>query len=79
MITNGLGVCGACRKSTEVQGILIDERKLPAGVEIIGRSIGDEIDDYFKPGRLQASGWFSCTASHVDAATISKVFRHHTD
>ena len=29
---------------TEIEGVVIDERKLHAGVEIIGQSIGDHID-----------------------------------
>jgi Flp pilus assembly CpaF family ATPase len=49
MITNGLVFVERAGKMTEVEGIRIDERKLRAGVEIIGQSIGDQIDDYAKP------------------------------
>ncbi len=49
MITNGLVFVEYAGKITEVEGITVEERKLRAGIEIIGRSLGDEIDDYFKP------------------------------
>ena len=49
MITSGLVFVEWAGKMTEVEGIRIDERKLRAGVEIIGQSLGDQIDDYAKP------------------------------
>jgi pilus assembly protein CpaF len=44
MITSGLVFVERAGKMTEVEGIRIDERKLRAGVEIIGQSIGDQIE-----------------------------------
>ena len=49
MITSGLVFVERAGKMTEIEGIRIDERKLRAGVEIIGQSLGDQIDDYSKP------------------------------
>ena len=49
MITNGLVFVDRGGKLVEIEGIQIEERKLRAGVEVIGQSIGDQIDDYQKP------------------------------
>ena len=49
MITNGLVFVDRAGQLVEIDGIKIDDRKLRAGVEIIGQSIGDQIDDYQKP------------------------------
>jgi Flp pilus assembly CpaF family ATPase len=49
MITNGRVFIEKAGKIHEIEGITMDERKLRAGVEIIGQSIGDQIDDYYKP------------------------------
>ena len=49
MITNGLVFVEKAGRITEIEGIPIDERRLRAGVEIIGHSLGDQIDDYRKP------------------------------
>lgn len=45
MITNGLVFVDRAGKLEEIESIGIDERKLRACVEIIGQSIGDQIDD----------------------------------
>ena len=85
MITNGLVFVERAGKITEIEGIQIDERKLRAGVEIIGRSIGDEIDDYFKPwldsrfpdGSRVAAAYPPMSPQGV-LLTIRKFLRHFT-
>jgi len=85
MITNGLVFVERAGKISEVEGIRIDERKLRAGVEIIGRSIGDEIDDYFKPwldsrlpdGSRVAAAYPPMSPQGV-LLTIRKFLRHFT-
>jgi len=85
MITNGLVFVECAGKISEVEGIRIDERKLRAGVEIIGRSIGDEIDDYFKPwldsrlpdGSRVAAAYPPMSPQGV-LLTIRKFLRHFT-
>ncbi len=85
MITNGLVFVEYSGKITEVEGIQIDERKLRAGVEIIGRSIGDEIDEYHKPwldSRLPNGSRVAATyppiSPHGVMLTIRKFLRHFT-
>jgi pilus assembly protein CpaF len=85
MITNGLVFVERAGKVTEVEGIQIDERKLRAGVEIIGRSIGDEIDEYYKPwldsrlpdGSRVAAAYPPMSPQGV-LLTIRKFLRHFT-
>ena len=85
MITNGLVFVEYAGKVTEVEGIRIDERKVRAGVEVIGRSIGDEIDDYHKPwldARLPDGSRVAATYPPISPAgvvlTIRKFLRHFT-
>ncbi len=85
MITNGLVFVEYAGKVTEVEGIQIDDRKLRAGVEIIGRSIGDEIDEYQKPwldSRLPDGSRVAATyppiSPHGVLLTIRKFLRHFT-
>ena len=85
MITNGLVFVEYAGILTEVEGIRIDERKLRAGVEVIGRSIGDEIDDYHKPwldARLPDGSRVAATYPPISpdgvVLTIRKFLRHFT-
>jgi pilus assembly protein CpaF len=85
MITNGLVFVEYAGKITEVEGIQIEERRLRAGVEIIGRSIGDEIDEYYKPwldsrlpdGSRVAAAYPPISPQGV-TLTIRKFLRHFT-
>jgi pilus assembly protein CpaF len=85
MITNGLVFIEKAGKLTEIEGIVIDQRKLRAGVEIIGQSIGDQIDDYFKPwldsrlpdGSRVAAAYPPISPQGV-LLTIRKFLRHFT-
>src|SRR5206468_9973732 len=83
MITNGLVFVEKAGKVTEVEGIAIHERKLRAGVEIIGQSIGDQIDDYYKPwldSRLPDGSRVAATYPPISPEgvmlTIRKFLRH---
>jgi len=85
MITNGLVFVEYSGRITEIEGIQIDERKLRAGVEIIGRSIGDEIDEYHKPwldSRLPDGSRVAATYPPISPQgvmlTIRKFLRHFT-
>jgi len=85
MITNGLVFVERAGKMTEIEGIRIDERKLRAGVEIIGQSLGDQIDDYSKPwldSRLPDGSRVAATYPPISPAgvmlTIRKFLRHFT-
>jgi pilus assembly protein CpaF len=85
MITNGLVFVEKAGKIREVEGIRIDERKLRAGVEIIGQSIGDQIDDYQKPwldSRLPDGSRVAATYPPISPqgamVTIRKFLRHFT-
>lgn len=85
MITNGLVFVERAGKISEIEGIQIDERKLRAGIEIIGRSIGDEIDEYYKPwldsrlpdGSRVAAAYPPISPQGV-TLTIRKFLRHFT-
>jgi len=85
MITNGLVFIDKAGKIEEISGIQIDERKLRAGVEIIGQSIGDQIDDYKKPwldSRLPDGSRVAATYPPISpqgvVLTIRKFMRHFT-
>ncbi|HEX4166652.1 MAG TPA: ATPase, T2SS/T4P/T4SS family [Bryobacteraceae bacterium] len=85
MITNGLVFVEEAGKIREVGGIRIDERKLRAGVEIIGQSIGDQIDEYQKPwldSRLPDGSRVAATYPPISpqgvTVTIRKFLRHFT-
>ena len=85
MITNGLVFVERAGKVTEIEGIQIDERKLRAGVEIIGQSIGDQIDDYGKPwldSRLPDGSRVAAIYPPISPEgvllTIRKFLRHFT-
>jgi pilus assembly protein CpaF len=85
MITNGLVFVECAGTVTEIEGIQIDERKLRAGVEIIGQSIGDQIDDYAKPwldSRLPDGSRVAATYPPISPEgvllTIRKFLRHFT-
>ena len=85
MITNGLVFVEKAGTIREVEGIPIDERKLRAGVEIIGQSIGDQIDDYQKPwldSRLPDGSRVAATYPPISPqgvmVTIRKFLRHFT-
>jgi pilus assembly protein CpaF len=85
MITNGRAFVERSGKITEIAGVHIDERKLRSGIEIIGRSIGDEIDDYHKPwldSRLPDGSRVAATYPPISpqgvTLTIRKFLRHFT-
>jgi pilus assembly protein CpaF len=85
MITNGLVFVEKNGKVTELEGARIDERTLRAGVEIIGQSIGDQIDDYHKPwldSRLPDGSRVAATYPPISpqgvVLTIRKFLRHFT-
>lgn len=85
MITNGLVFVERAGKISEIDGIEIDERKLRAGVEIIGQSIGDQIDEYHKPwldSRLPDGSRVAATYPPISpegvVLTIRKFLRHFT-
>jgi pilus assembly protein CpaF len=85
MITNGLAFVEKRGKIEEIVGIQIDERMLRAGVEIIGQSIGDQIDDYHKPwldSRLPDGSRVAATYPPISPQgvllTIRKFLRHFT-
>jgi pilus assembly protein CpaF len=85
MITNGLVFVEKDGQLKEVEGIEIDERVLRAGVEIIGQSIGDQIDDYHKPwldSRLPDGSRVAATYPPISPQgvllTIRKFLRHFT-
>jgi pilus assembly protein CpaF len=85
MITKGLVFVERAGKVTELEGIEIDDRKLRAGVEIIGQSLGDQIDDYAKPwldSRLPDGSRVAATYPPISpegvVLTIRKFLRHFT-
>ncbi len=85
MITNGLVFLEKAGTMREVEDIQIDERKLRAGIEIIGQSIGDQIDDYQKPwldSRLPDGSRVAATYPPISPqgvmVTIRKFLRHFT-
>lgn len=85
MITNGLVFVECAGHMTEIEGIVIDERKLRAGVEIIGQSIGDHIDDHMKPwldSRLPDGSRVAATYPPISPQgvilTVRKFLRHFT-
>ncbi len=85
MITNGLVFVEKAGRITEIEGIPIDERRLRAGVEIIGHSLGDQIDDYRKPwldARLPDGSRVAATYPPISpqgvVVTIRKFLRHFT-
>ena len=85
MITNGLVFVEHGGQMNEIDGIRIDERKLRAGVEIIGQSIGDQIDEYHKPwldSRLPDGSRVAATYPPISPqgvmVTIRKFLRHFT-
>jgi len=85
MITNGLVFVEKAGKIREIEGIPVDERKLRACVEIIGQSIGDQIDDYQKPwldSRLPDGSRVAATYPPISpqgvVLTIRKFLRHFT-
>lgn len=85
MITNGLVFLETAGTMREVEGIQIDERKLRAGIEFIGHSIGDQIDDYQKPwldSRLPDGSRVAATYPPISPqgvmVTIRKFLRHFT-
>jgi pilus assembly protein CpaF len=85
MITNGRVFIEKAGKIHEIEGITIEERKLRAGVEVIGQSIGDQIDDYHKPwldsrlpdGSRVAAAYPPISPQGV-LLTIRKFLRHFT-
>ena len=85
MITNGRVFIEKAGTIREIEGIAIDERRLRAGVEIIGQSIGDQIDDYYKPwldSRLPDGSRVAATYPPISPEgvllTIRKFLRHFT-
>ena len=85
MITNGLVFVDRAGKLEEIDGIKIDDRKLRAGVEVIGQSIGDQIDDYQKPwldSRLPDGSRVAATYPPISpqgvVLTVRKFLRHFT-
>jgi pilus assembly protein CpaF len=85
MITNGLVFVEKAGKVREIEGVEINERRLRACVEIIGQSIGDQIDDYQKPwldSRLPDGSRVAATYPPISPQgvilTIRKFLRHFT-
>jgi pilus assembly protein CpaF len=85
MITNGLVFVDRAGKLVEIEGIQIDQRRLRAGVEVIGQSIGDQIDDYQKPwldSRLPDGSRVAATYPPISpqgvVLTVRKFLRHFT-
>jgi pilus assembly protein CpaF len=85
MITNGRVFVEKAGTICEIEGIPIDERRLRAGVEIIGQSIGDQIDDYYKPwldSRLPDGSRVAAAYPPISPLgvllTIRKFLRHFT-
>jgi pilus assembly protein CpaF len=85
MITNGLVFVERAGQMSEIAGIEIDERKMRAGVEVIGQSIGDQIADYHKPwldSRLPDGSRVAATYPPISPqgvmVTIRKFLRHFT-
>jgi pilus assembly protein CpaF len=85
MITNGLVFVDREGKLVEVEDVQIEERKLRAGVEVIGQSIGDQIDDYQKPwldSRLPDGSRVAATYPPISpqgvVLTVRKFLRHFT-
>jgi pilus assembly protein CpaF len=72
-------------KLVEVEDVQIEDRKLRAGVEVIGQSIGDQIDDYHKPwldSRLPDGSRVAATYPPISpqgvVLTVRKFLRHFT-
>jgi pilus assembly protein CpaF len=85
MITNGLVFVERAGRIEEMEGIFIDERKLRAGIEVIGQGIGDNIDEYEKPwldSRLPDGSRVAATYPPMSpegvVLTIRKFLRHFT-
>jgi pilus assembly protein CpaF len=85
MITNGLVFLDRAGKLVEVEDVQIEDRKLRAGVEVIGQSIGDQIDDYQKPwldSRLPDGSRVAATYPPISpqgvVLTVRKFLRHFT-
>ena len=85
MISNGLVFVDRAGQLVEIKGIQINDRKLRAGVEVIGQSIGDLIDDYKKPwldSRLPDGSRVAATYPPISpqgvVLTVRKFLRHFT-
>jgi pilus assembly protein CpaF len=85
MITNGLVFVDRAGKLVEIEDVQIEDRKLRAGVEVIGQSIGDQIDDYHKPwldSRLPDGSRVAATYPPISpqgvVLTVRKFLRHFT-
>ena len=85
MITNGLVFIEKDGRIEEVTGLSIQDRTLRAGIEVIGQSLGDQIDDYHKPwldsrlpdGSRVAAAYPPISPQGV-ILTIRKFLRHFT-
>jgi pilus assembly protein CpaF len=85
MITNGLVFIERGGAMIEIEGPRIEERRLRAAIEVIGQSIGDQIDDYKKPwidSRLPDGSRVAATYPPISPQgvmlTIRKFLRHFT-
>jgi len=85
MISNGLVFVDRAGQLVEIEGIQINDRKLRAGVEVIGQSIGDLIDDYKKPwldSRLPDGSRVAATYPPISpqgvVLTVRKFLRYFT-
>lgn len=85
MITNGKVFIDRAGKLIEIEGLVIDERKLQACIAIIGQSLHDHIDDYHKPwldSRLPDGSRVAVTYPPISPLgvllTIRKFLRHFT-
>ena len=85
MVTNGLVFVEKAGRITEVQCERMEERRLRSCVEIIGHSIGDQIDEYHKPwldSRLPDGSRVAATYPPISpqgvVLTIRKFMRHFT-
>ena len=85
MITNGLVFVEKAGRIEEIEGILLEERKLRAGIEVIGQGIGDNIDEYEKPwldSRLPDGSRVAATYPPMSpegvVLTIRKFLQHFT-
>lgn len=85
MVTNSLVFVERAGRLLEVEGLVVDDRRLRACVEIVAQRVGDYIDDYKKPwldSRLpdgsRVAAIYPPMSPEGVVLTIRKFFRHFT-